>query len=71
MLIGYTHVSTDDQHSALQRDALTEAGSEKIFDEIMSGAHADRPQLQAALDFARKIDVIVVSKLDRLARSLT
>src|SRR5580704_7913246 len=71
MLIGYARVSTDDQDSALQRDALTKAGCEKIFDEIMSGARADRPQLRAVLDFARKGDVLVVWKLDRLARSLT
>jgi hypothetical protein len=71
MLIGYARVTTDDQDSALQCDALTKAGCEKIFDEIMSGARADRPQLRAALDFARKDDVIVVWKLDRLARSLT
>jgi hypothetical protein len=43
MLIGYARVSTDDQDSALQRDALTKAGCEKIFDEIMSGGRADRP----------------------------
>ena len=71
MLIGYARVSTDDQDSALQRDALTKAGCEKIFDETMSGARADRPQLRATLDFARKGDVVVVWKLDRLARSLT
>lgn len=71
MLIGYARVSTDDQDSALQRDALTEAGCEKIFDETMSEARADRPQLRAALDFARKGDVLVVWKLDLLARSLT
>lgn len=71
MLIGYARVSTDDQDSALQRDALTEAGCEKIFDETMSGARADRPQLRAAIEFARKGDVLVVWKLDRLARSLT
>jgi DNA invertase Pin-like site-specific DNA recombinase len=56
MLIGYARVSTDDQDSALQRDALTKAGCEKIFDEIMSGARADRPQLRAVFDFARKGD---------------
>jgi DNA invertase Pin-like site-specific DNA recombinase len=71
MLIGYARVSTDDQDSALQRDALTKAECEKIFDEIMSGASADRPQLKATLDFARKGDVVVVWKLDRLARSLS
>lgn len=71
MLIGYARVSTDDQDSALQRDALTKAGCEKIFDETMSGARADRPELRAALDFARRGDVLVAWKFDRLARSLT
>jgi DNA invertase Pin-like site-specific DNA recombinase len=71
MLIGYARVSTDDQDSALQRDALAKAGCNKIFDETISGARQDRPQLRAAIDFARDGDVLVVWKLDRLARSLT
>ena len=58
MLIGYSRVSTDEQDSALQRDALITAGCERIFDETMSGARSDRPELKAALDFARKGDVI-------------
>jgi Resolvase, N terminal domain len=45
MLIGYGRVSTVDQNLALQRDALTEAGCQKIFTEQMSGAVADRPDL--------------------------
>jgi Resolvase, N terminal domain len=53
MLIGYARVSTVDQNLALQRDALTEAGCEKIFTEQMSGAVADRPALHDALEFAR------------------
>jgi DNA invertase Pin-like site-specific DNA recombinase len=54
MLIGYARVSTVDQNLSLQRDALTEAGCEKIFTEQMSGAVADRPALHDALEFARR-----------------
>src|SRR5437879_8139388 len=56
MLIGYARVSTVDQNLALQRDALAEAGCEKIFTEQMSGAVADRPALHDALEFARSGD---------------
>jgi DNA invertase Pin-like site-specific DNA recombinase len=70
MLIGYARVSTEDQDTALQRDALSDAGCERLFEETASGARIDRAQLQAAIDFARKGDTIVVWKLDRLARSL-
>ena len=70
MLIGYARVSTVDQSLALQRDALKEAGCEKIFTEQISGAVADRPELASALQFARKGDTLVVWKLDRLARSI-
>jgi DNA invertase Pin-like site-specific DNA recombinase len=70
MLIGYARVSTVDQNLALQRDALTEAGCEKIFTEQMSGAVADRPALHDALEFARSGDTLIVWKLDRLARSM-
>jgi DNA invertase Pin-like site-specific DNA recombinase len=70
MLIGYARVSTVDQNLALQRDALTEAGCQKIFTEQMSGAVADRPALHDALEFARSGDTLIVWKLDRLARSM-
>ena len=70
MLIGYARVSTLDQNLDLQRDALSEAGCERIFIEQMSGAVADRPELREALKFARGGDTLVVWKLDRLARSL-
>jgi DNA invertase Pin-like site-specific DNA recombinase len=70
MRIGYARVSTVDQNLALQRDALTEAGCEKIFTEQISGAVADRPALHDALEFARSGDTLVVWKLDRLARSM-
>jgi hypothetical protein len=70
MLIGYARVSTVDQNLALQRDALTEAGCQKIFTEQMSGAVTDRPALHDALEFARSGDMLIVWKLDRLARSM-
>lgn len=70
MLIGYARVSTQDQDTELQRVALADAGCEEIFTEKASGAQRDRPELAAALKYARKGDTIVVWKLDRLARSL-
>lgn len=70
MLIGYARVSTLDQSPALQLDALTAVGCERVFEEKASGAKEDRPQLLAALDHMRAGDVLVVWKLDRLARSL-
>lgn len=71
MLVGYARVSTMDQNPTLQMDALRDAGCERIFTETASGAHRDRPQLSAALDYLREGDTVVVWKLSRLARSLT
>ncbi len=70
MLIGYARVSTQDQDPELQIAALKKAGCEKVFTEQASGAKRERPELLAALDYARSGDTIVVWKLDRLARSL-
>src|SRR4051794_8925920 len=70
MLLGYARVSTTDQNLALQRDALAEAGCQKIFTEQVSGAVTDRPALQEALASARSGDTLIVWKLDRLARSM-
>jgi len=72
MLIGYARVSTQDQTPDLQSDALRAAGCQRIFTEQASGAQRDRPQLKAALDYARDGagDMLVVWRLDRLARSL-
>lgn len=69
MLIGYARVSTDDQDLRLQRAALTEAGCRRIYEEKVSGARRDRPELARLLDNVRSDDVLVVTRLDRLARS--
>lgn len=70
MLIGYARVSTDDQNLHLQRDALQQAGCIKLYEDRLSGAKAARPGLQQVLEVARKGDVLVVWRLDRLGRSL-
>ena len=71
MNIGYMRVSTADQDLSLQRDALTAAGCEKIYEDVISGAATERPGLKDALDYVREGDVLVVWKLDRLGRSLS
>jgi DNA invertase Pin-like site-specific DNA recombinase len=69
MLIGYARVSTDDQDLSIQRQALGAAGCGRLFEEKLSGARRDRPQLQRMLDHVRHGDAVVVLRLDRLARS--
>jgi len=70
MLIGYARVSTTDQTLALQQDALTKAGCERIFTDTASGTKTDRAGLEEALTYARSGDTLVVWRLDRLGRSL-
>lgn len=68
---GYARVSTSDQSPALQKDALKKAGCRKIFVDYVSGATAERKELQSLLDHVEAGDVIVIWKLDRLSRSLS
>ena len=69
-LIGYARVSTTEQDTALQTDALCKAGCERIFEDTVSGAKAERPGLASALAYLRDGDVLMVWRLDRLGRSL-
>lgn len=71
MLVGYARVSSNSQSLDIQEEALIAAGCEKIFAEKMSGrSTTDRDQLALALDFVREGDTLVVTRLDRLARSV-
>ncbi|CAM5371270.1 hypothetical protein ECAE60S_01499 [Eoetvoesiella caeni] len=63
MLIGYARVSTQDQNLELQREALTKAGCQKVFEDKVSGTRAKRPGLDKALEMVRSGDVLVVWKL--------
>lgn len=69
-LIGYARVSTAGQDDALQLDALTAAGCDRIFRDIASGKLDSRPGLDDALDYLRPDDTLVVWRLDRLGRSV-
>ncbi len=70
MKIGYGRVSTRDQNPDAQHDALAAAGCEEVFIDKVSGKLARRPELDRALLVARGGDQLVVTKLDRLGRSL-
>ena len=69
MFLGYARVSTDDQDLAIQRRSLRTAGCRRVYEEKLSGARRDRPELARLLDQVREDDVLVVTRLDRLARS--
>lgn len=71
MVIGYARTSTIEQSAGLMAQVreLTGAGAEKVFQEQISSV-AQRQQLEAALEFVREGDVFIVTKLDRLARSM-
>ncbi|WP_027578532.1 recombinase family protein [Bradyrhizobium sp. Ai1a-2] len=69
MIYGYARVSTDGQSLDAQRDTLKAAGCDRIFAEKMSGARSDRPALAKALAALGPGDVLMTTKIDRLARS--
>jgi len=70
MKIGYARVSTNDQDTQLQLDALKSVGCGRIYEESQSGAKKERAELQQCLKSLRAGDILVVWKLDRLGRSL-
>ena len=70
-LYGYARVSTNDQDFTLQEQALRAAGCEVIRAEKVTGtSRTDRTELQVLLDFLRRGDTLVVTRIDRLARSI-
>ena len=70
MIYGYARVSTNDQTTDLQRDALEKAGCDRILTDVASGTKTRRPELNHMLDLLREGDTVVVWKLDRLGRSV-
>jgi DNA invertase Pin-like site-specific DNA recombinase len=69
-LVGYARVSTDDQDCAVQIAFLERLGCKKIYADIVGGRRRDRAQLAACLDYLREGDVLAVTRVDRLGRSL-
>lgn len=70
MKIGYARVSSNNQDLELQKQALEKAGCKKIFSESISGKDNNREQLNAMLESLREGDIVIVYKIDRIARSL-
>ncbi len=70
MIFGYCRISTKGQSFDLQEDALKNAGCERVFRDVASGAKTKRPGLDDLLGQLRAGDIIIVYKLDRLGRSL-
>jgi DNA invertase Pin-like site-specific DNA recombinase len=70
MKVGYARISTSGQDTFHQEVALKNAGCERIFYDQVSGSVADRPGLSEMMEFVRPEDVVIIYRLDRLARSL-
>ncbi len=70
MIVGYARVSSNDQSLEVQREKLKKAKCERLYEEKITGVKYDRPELQKCLDFIREGDSLVITKLDRLARSV-
>jgi DNA invertase Pin-like site-specific DNA recombinase len=70
-LVGYIRVSTEEQNTARQQEALKDFNLDKTFTDKASGKDTERPQLQAALAHLREGDTFIIYSMDRLSRSLT
>lgn len=69
-IVGYARVSSPKQNLNRQTSRLTDAGAQKLFTDTVSGSTRDRPGLDAALEYLRADDTLLVTSMDRLARSL-
>lgn len=67
--VGYARVSTTQQDHSAQVERLVAAGADKVFTEKRSGLDSRRPELERCLEYVREGDTLLVTKLDRLARS--
>ena len=75
MIYGYARVSTTGQAQngnslEVQKEELKEAGAEKIFSDVFSGSKNSRPELNKLLKVIQSGDTLIITKLDRIARSL-
>ena len=70
MVFGYARISTAGQSLEAQIDMLRQAGAEKIFSDVFTGTKNDRPELDKLLKIIKEGDKLIVTKLDRIARSL-
>ncbi|MDB4609674.1 recombinase family protein [Verrucomicrobia bacterium] len=69
-IVAYARVSTREQNLDVQLDQLNAAGATKIFKEKLSGVDQQRPELKNLLNYVREGDTVVVTKIDRIARSV-
>jgi DNA invertase Pin-like site-specific DNA recombinase len=69
MIVGYARVSTQDQDLSSQLEQLKKAGATRIYREKISGARSDRPELRKLMHALGKGDTLIITKIDRLARS--
>ncbi len=71
MKVAYIRVSTEEQNTARQEEAMKALGVDKIFMEKISGKDTNRPQLKAMLEYVREGDILLVESYSRLARNTT